>query len=102
MNERAIVPTDASAISGRRTLPGPAGAQLLATAAASVAEQCSCSHDAAFDALIDVARRNHISVATAAKDLLSRPSVVPARCEPQHPRPTVDLASGSPDVGGSR
>lgn len=79
-------------------MPGPAGAQLLA----SVVEQCSCSHDAAFDALIDVARSNHINVATTAQDILSRPSVVPGRCEPQHPRPTVDLASGSPDVGGSR
>lgn len=98
MNERAIVPTDASAISGRRPLPGPAAAQLLA----SVVEQCPCSHDVAFDVLIDVARSNHISVATAAQDILSRPSVVPGRCEPQHPRPTVDLASGSPDVGGSR
>ncbi|TQC41688.1 ANTAR domain-containing protein [Rhodococcus sp. WS4] len=92
------MPTDTTAVPGRGPSREPVDAQLLAAAAAALAEQRACSHDAAFDALLDVARRSHVSVRTAAVRVLSRPSADPGSCEQQHPHACADLPRG--DVGG--
>ena len=85
------MPTDTSAVPGRGPSPQPADAQLLSAAAAVLAEQRACSHDAGFDALLDVARRSHVSVTTAAVRVLSRPSADPGGREKQHLRATAHL-----------
>ena len=83
------MPTDTSAVPGRGHSPQPADAQLLSAAAAVLAEQRACSDDAGFDALLDVARRSHVSVTTAAVRVLSRPSADRGGGEKQHPGATV-------------
>jgi len=85
------MPTGTSAVPGRGPSPQPADAQLLSAAAAVLAEQRACSHDAGFDALLDVARRSHVSVTTAAVRVLSRPSADPGGREKQHLRATAHL-----------
>ena len=83
------MPTDTSAVPGRGPSPQPADAQLLSAAAAVLAEQRACSDDAGFDALLDVARRNHVSATTAAVRVLSWPSADRGGGEKQHPGATV-------------
>ncbi|MFD9664776.1 ANTAR domain-containing protein [Rhodococcus sp. NPDC059968] len=96
------MPTDTSAVSGRDPSE-TAGAQLLSAAAAILAEQLGCSQDAAFDSLLDVARRKHVSIVTAAEHILSRPSTIPDLREQPEPRPTVHLPRAAPtDMGGVR
>ena len=79
------VPTDTSAVAGRDPSDN-ADALLLSAAATLLAKQHGCSQDAAFDALLDIARRNHASVANAAEHVLSRQSTVDGRREQQEPR----------------
>ncbi|MFC9362770.1 hypothetical protein ACFTZB_40130 [Rhodococcus sp. NPDC057014] len=79
------VPTDTSAAAGRNSSK-MARAQLLSTAVALLAEQYGCGQEAAFDALLDIAHRNHASVAGAAEHVLSRESTVDGRKEQQGPR----------------
>jgi hypothetical protein len=77
-SERPSMPTHPRTTSAPVPSPGTAHAHLLSAATRLVIEQCGHSDDAAFDALIDDARRHHISVATAAENLLTR-HLAPAR-----------------------
>ncbi|MGW5147736.1 ANTAR domain-containing protein [Rhodococcus koreensis] len=72
------MPTDTPAAAGRNPSK-KARAQLLSTAVALLAERYGCGQEAAFDALLDIAHRNHASVANAAEHVLSRRSMVDGR-----------------------
>ncbi|WP_241032126.1 ANTAR domain-containing protein [Rhodococcus pseudokoreensis] len=74
------MPTDTSAVAGRNPSK-KARAQLLSTAVALLAEQYGCGQEAAFDALLDIAHRNHATVANAAEHVLSRRSTDDGREE---------------------
>jgi len=92
------MPTDTSAVPGRVLAPQSSDAQLLSAAAAVLAEQRACSHEAGFDALLDLARRSHVSVTTAAARVVSRPSAEPVGREP-HRRATAHLTRRNDDGG---
>ncbi|QDQ92445.1 ANTAR domain-containing protein [Rhodococcus sp. WB9] len=89
------MPTDTAAADGR-DFSDNARAPQLSAAATLLAEQYGCSRDAAFDALLDIARRNHASVANAAEHVLSRPSAVDGRREQQEPRIAVPPQRAAP------
>ena len=87
--------TDTSAVAGRDPSDN-ADALLLSAAATLLAKQYGCSQDAAFDALLDIARRNHASVANAAEHVLSRQSTVDGRREQQEPHIAVPPQRAAP------
>ena len=90
-----FVPTDTAATDGRAPSDN-ARAQQLSAAATLLADHYGCSQDAAFDALLDIARRNHASVANAAEHVLSRPSAVDGRGEQQEPHIAVPPQRAAP------